>query len=208
MSYSWSKIICCQSELCRFAIQTVRHLKEVAGPAEGEGQGGLSPPPPHYFENYKELLRKSVSPPLWVTSSSAVPESFRFPASTPPTLVTELYILYMLFTVCFWDMSSIFMKFKCFSLYGRVTRASKRSPNTTGKYIITKSNQWSLTVFFVVHFFVEHEAEKCLQVFREHSKNILRLRKGEELLFWILHKIMKIICFSADVHRCNTTFTI
>ena len=27
-------------------------------------------------------------------------------------------------------------------------------------------------------------------------KNILRLRKGEELIFWILHKIMEIISFS------------
>ena len=37
----------------------------------------------------------------------------------------------------------------------------------------------------------EREAEKC-QTF----KNMLRtwLRKGEELLFWILHKIMKIVC--------------
>ena len=37
----------------------------------------------------------------------------------------------------------------------------------------------------------------------EPGKNILRLRKGEELLFWILHKIMEIICFSANVLQCN-----
>ena len=27
----------------------------------------------------------------------------------------------------------------------------------------------------------------------EYSKNIVRLRKGQELLFWILHKIMESI---------------
>ena len=30
-----------------------------------------------------------------------------------------------------------------------------------------------------------------------------RLRKSEKLLFWILHKIMEIICFSANVRQCN-----
>ena len=30
-----------------------------------------------------------------------------------------------------------------------------------------------------------------------------RQRKGEEILFWILHKIMEINCFSADIDQCN-----
>ena len=37
----------------------------------------------------------------------------------------------------------------------------------------------------------------------EHANNISRLRKEEELLFWILHKIMEIICFSSNVRQCN-----
>ena len=41
----------------------------------------------------------------------------------------------------------------------------------------------------------------------EHSKNKLRLRNGKERLFWILHKIMVIICFLANVCRCNITCT-
>ena len=40
----------------------------------------------------------------------------------------------------------------------------------------------------------------------ERAKNILRLSKGEELLFWILHKIMEIIFFSVTVHQCNVAF--
>ena len=39
----------------------------LTGPAEGEGLGGLQlaqPPPPHFFENYKELLRKKCFQPL------------------------------------------------------------------------------------------------------------------------------------------------
>ena len=28
------------------------------------------------------------------------------------------------------------------------------------------------------------------------------MKKGEELLLWILHKIMEIICFSDNVHQC------
>ena len=42
----------------------------------------------------------------------------------------------------------------------------------------------------------------------EHSKNMLRQRKGEELLFWILHKIMEIICFSANVRQCKIAFSV
>ena len=34
---------------------------------------------------------------------------------------------------------------------------------------------------------------------------ILELRKGKELLFRILHKIMELMCFSYDVHQCNIT---
>ena len=42
----------------------------------------------------------------------------------------------------------------------------------------------------------------------KHAKNLLRLRKGEEILFWILQKIMmKNICFSAIVHQCNIAFS-
>ena len=37
----------------------------------------------------------------------------------------------------------------------------------------------------------------------EHAKNILGLRKDEEHLFWIMHKIMEILCFSANVRRCD-----
>ena len=32
----------------------------VTGPADGEGKGGGGSVPGHVFENYKELLRKSV----------------------------------------------------------------------------------------------------------------------------------------------------
>ena len=35
----------------------------------------------------------------------------------------------------------------------------------------------------------------------------LRLRKGEELLFWILHKIMVVICFSAE-RSYNITYSL
>ena len=33
------------------------------GPRRGRGWGGFSPPPPHFFENYKELLRKKCFQP-------------------------------------------------------------------------------------------------------------------------------------------------
>ena len=44
-----------------------------------------------------------------------------------------------------------------------------------------------------------------LKIFKRtfSSKIILKLRKGEELLFWILHKIMEIVCFSTHVHQCQ-----
>ena len=32
------------------------------------------------------------------------------------------------------------------------------------------------------------------------------LRKGKELSFWILHEIMEIVCFSANVRQCNIAF--
>ena len=45
----------------------------------------------------------------------------------------------------------------------------------------------------------------------EHAKNILRLRKGEEPLFWMLHKVLEIVYFSAtvikNIHQCNITFS-
>ena len=53
----------------------------------------------------------------------------------------------------------------------------------------------------------EYEAEKCPNSDKEHAKNILGLRKGEEFLIWILHKIMEIICFAANFLQCNTTFS-
>ena len=34
-----------------------------------------------------------------------------------------------------------------------------------------------------------------------------RLREDAELLFWILHKIMEILCFSAKVYQCNIAFS-
>ena len=37
-------------------------------------------------------------------------------------------------------------------------------------------------------------------------QNIPRLRKGKE--FFILDKIMEIICFSANVHQCNVDFLV
>ena len=44
-----------------------------------------------------------------------------------------------------------------------------------------------------------------LKIFKRtfSSKIILKLRKGEELLFWILHKIMEIVCFSTNVPQCQ-----
>ena len=41
----------------------------------------------------------------------------------------------------------------------------------------------------------------------KYSKNIPSLKKGEELSFWILHKIMEIICFSANVRQCKIAFS-
>ena len=35
----------------------------------------------------------------------------------------------------------------------------------------------------------------------QHAGNIPRLRKGEELLFWMLHKN------SANDHQCNTAYS-
>ena len=43
---------------------------------------------------------------------------------------------------------------------------------------------------------------------KEHSKNIMRLTKGEELLFWILHKIMDMVCLSVDVRQRNVAFNV
>ena len=36
----------------------------------------------------------------------------------------------------------------------------------------------------------------------------MRLRKGEELLFWILNKITEIFFFSTTVHQCNIAFSV
>ena len=40
------------------------------------------------------------------------------------------------------------------------------------------------------------------------GKNILRLRKGEKLLFWILHKIIEIIVSSFNVRQSNIAFSV
>ena len=44
------------------------------------------------------------------------------------------------------------------------------------------------------------------------NKNMLgtypRLRKDGEHLFWILHKIMEIAFFSANVRQCNIVFRV
>ena len=44
------------------------------------------------------------------------------------------------------------------------------------------------------------------QNLRTIAKNILRLKKSEEHLFCILHKIMEIIYFSVNVRQCNIIF--
>ena len=46
--------------------------KTNAGPAEGEGLGGLQPPP-HFFGNFKELLRKRCFQPLHFESLFSPP---------------------------------------------------------------------------------------------------------------------------------------
>ena len=38
----------------------------------------------------------------------------------------------------------------------------------------------------------------------EHAKNILTLRKGEKFPFWVLHKNMDMICFSAIMFVSTT----
>ena len=43
---------------------------------------------------------------------------------------------------------------------------------------------------------------------KEHAENTLRLRKGEGLLVWLLHKIMKINCFSSNVRQCTTSLIV
>ena len=48
----------------------------------------------------------------------------------------------------------------------------------------------------------EHEAEKYPK-FKNKLRTPARPRKGEELLFWILHKIMEINCFSANDRQYN-----
>ena len=41
-------------------------------------------------------------------------------------------------------------------------------------------------------------------------QNIPRLRKGKEFFYfgYKMHKIMEIICFSANVHQCNVDFLV
>ena len=80
----------CWGEVCNcYCMACLQDLQR------GRGQ---PPPPPPVFENYKELLRKSVFsaslPPLWVTGQSPPP---------PPTLKVALWSLclstYIRFTV-------------------------------------------------------------------------------------------------------------
>ena len=56
-------------------------------------------------------------------------------------------------------------------------------------------------------FLLEHEAEK-----RPKFKNMLRtyprLRKGKELLFWILHKVTAIIVSRLNVRHCNIIYSV
>ena len=56
-------------------------------------------------------------------------------------------------------------------------------------------------------FLLEHEAEK-----RPKFKNMLRtyprLRKGKELLFWILHKVTAIIVSRLNVCHCNIIYSV
>ena len=40
------------------------------------------------------------------------------------------------------------------------------------------------------------------------AKIILRLWKGEELLFWIVLQIMELIFFWTNVHQCNIAFSV
>ena len=35
-----------------------------------------------------------------------------------------------------------------------------------------------------------------------------KLRKGEERLSWILHKVMEILCLAANISQCNIAFSI
>ena len=37
----------------------------------------------------------------------------------------------------------------------------------------------------------------------EHAKNIPRIKKGRELLCWILYQNHEILCFSSNVRQCN-----
>ena len=58
--------------------------------------------------------------------------------------------------------------------------------------------------FYKNLFVEEHEAEKCPNSDKEHAKNILGLRKGEEFLIWILHKIMYKFVLNLFVYYYNT----
>ena len=62
------------------------------------------------------------------------------------------------------------------------------------------------TLFYKNLFLPEHEATKCPKFKNIPIMNIPKLRKGEELLLWILHEIMEIVCFSANVRQCNIAF--
>ena len=45
-------------------VEEIKFLESQANRARGGGGGGLQPiPPPHFFENYKELLRKKCFQP-------------------------------------------------------------------------------------------------------------------------------------------------
>ena len=66
--------------------------KTTSGPAKGlgEGAGPPSPPPLHFFENYKELLRKDVFiPPPTPHSQSLIVRPPHLPPPPPPLTHTH-----------------------------------------------------------------------------------------------------------------------
>ena len=60
-------------------------------------------------------------------------------------------------------------------------------------------------IYLQEHFLRERETEKCPQ-FKNVLRTYRKLRKSEELLFWILYEIMGIPCFSANVRQCNIAY--
>ena len=57
-------------------------------------------------------------------------------------------------------------------------------------------------------FFCKNTRLKNAQKFKNMLRTNLRLRKGEELVFWILHKVTVTICFSDNVRQCNIAYSV